>query len=1102
MLPRWSRLWALLCLFLVIQLVSADSFRIARRQDEKTSIKTTAVETGTDSESKTEERKSTKTTDASAKSTEETATGEGETSVTETTTTETNSAKHSATATATSNGKLDNSTYLNATIPAGQLPLQPRITPGWGIAGIIMLLSGIAYALIGIKNKWIHTFFSTAYVAALGVAVLIVYVMDDSVSDALQGGYVAAVVISGCGFGAASIMFRELLEGLGCALGGFCVSMWLLCLVSGGLLKSVAPRAIFIACFTVGGFAFYFSRYTRDWALIFTIAFSGSTVTVLGIDCFSRAGLKEFWAWIWDLNEDLFPLGGQATYPVTKGIRVETAAIIIIFMMGVISQIKLWKIVREQREKRAEDLAEGQRNLREEEEIVGRDIERANARERRQWERTYGSGEVSPTLSRNSENGDEVSEKRLRSSHTGSSQRQSSIEVIEMTDLADTQRTPKPATTSILMANEQDKDARVTVRVALDDFPRAPSVRENNDKAAVAPSDDQTSTFIGSEDERRAPAPQSSAPKVVPLPFIVPVADDTISEADRSSVATFADDDDGHLPTLGHRRSLAQRLSHLSHGSAELLRSFSHRSSRHDGGDFEEDHNGSTEDLVAPGPRPRDDDDGSMAATVDDESVSAGDRRSLPVSDIPKSIEITAELSDRGMLSPPLGEQAKLQDVDTKSTGNHSRADPSEDHASEGQARTKSAVSATSTRVSLTKDRLPRSLSRVALSYRTNEWAKHLSSADAPHLEEIRIIEPQTQEPAAPVFVEELQKSADEGTPAPALTRSDPQVSNMSYSVHKRATKQNVPAALAILTGDSQNRSPGTTPTSGGMPRSTSTGLRRTSGGFEPIAEERDTHLQATTIPEEAGYLRSSSISPPTHLTNAHRSITPGLVSYSSPQTLLGQREMVVKNKSQGNLAASTSDLNLYRASSDVGSLNNYPMYAAAVGADADDLPLSQRKQLMRQNSLNPMSSTPSLARLSGGHEASGADKPFDSHQPQRVSTVTNSAAREAALSHFRQSVAHDLRSGTPVINNTGRETPFTPNSLLGGGREVEVQRNIDMGRNILMGQKEAEAQRRETEQRQKEWNDRVFDERMRNGDLLEVHREAMRKMQRHAKDQ
>ncbi|KAH7162464.1 hypothetical protein B0J13DRAFT_536087 [Dactylonectria estremocensis] len=968
-----------------------------------------------------------------------------------------------------------------------------------------MLLTGLTYGLIGIKNTWIHTFFSTAYVGALGVSVLIVYVMSENVSNALQGGYVVAAVVSGCALGSASVFFRELLEGLGCALGGFCVSMWLMCLVPGGLLKQVAAKAIFISCFTLAGFVFYCSRYTRDWALIVMIAFTGATVTVLGIDCFSRAGLKEFWAWVWDLNDNLFPLGADS-YPVTKGIRVETAAVIIIFLISIISQIKLWKIVREQREKRAEETAEGQRNLQEEEENVGRNIEESNARERRQWERTYGNGEGSSTLSpRNSEGGDDVSEKKLRSSHTGSSKRQPSIEVIEMTDLAQPPPPPKPAAVN-LMASEHETDGRVTVRVAEDDFPPAPPVQEVNDKI----SDDRSSTFVGLEDDRRVSqmtgVSQSPAPKVVPLPFVVPDTDDARSEADRSSVATFADDDEGLPPTPGHRHSIVQRLSHLSRGSAEMLRSLSQRSSRHE--NFPQDLYRSTDELVIPGPKQHDD-DGSLAATIDDESISAGDRRSLASPQLPRSIEITAQLSDRGMLSPTLSEQPKTQDGDAKSDANHSRADRSEAHVSEVQTKPKSIASAASTRVRLTKESLPEGprLSRVTTSYRTNEWAKHLSTAENPAFEEIVISEPQIQESAAPVYVQELQKSAGQGTPPPAIARSDSQVSNMTYSAQNRGSKQNVPAALAILTGDIQNRSPSTTPTSAGMPRSSSMALRRTSGGFEPIAEERDAYVQATPIIEEVDHLRAQSTSPALHPADARRSLTPGIVSYSSPQTLIAQREMVLRNKSQGNLVASTSDLNLYRGSSDAGSLNNYAMYAAGVGADADDEPLSQRQERLMQerlmrnsNSLNPSASTPSLTRLSGGSDLNASRVPFDSHQPQRESSLPTQAARDAALSQFRQAVAHDLRAGTPVMNNPGREpSPFAPMSLL-GGRETEVQRNIEMGRNILMGQKEAEAQRREMEQRQKEWNDRAFDERMRSGDFLEVHREAMRKMQKHAK--
>ncbi|RSL90496.1 hypothetical protein CEP51_000730 [Fusarium floridanum] len=1123
---RWSRLWTLLCLLLVIQQVSGEIFRLAPRQDEEQPRKTTAIE----SDTKTRESEEPTKTEASVKKTEarETTSAEAESktgSVSVTTTESEGTETETADATSTS-GVLEeddgfNSTLYNATVPAGQLPITPVLTPGWGVAGTILLLTGIAHALVGIRNRMVHTFFSTAFSAALGVTVLIVYVMKPEVSDGLQGGYVVAVVLSGCLLGAASMFFREITEGLGCALGGFCVSMWLLCLVPGGLLGPVASKAIFIACFTLGGFVFYFSHYTRDWALILMISFSGATVTVIGIDAFSRAGLKEFWAYVWDLNDDLFPLGAD-TYPVTKGIRVETAAIIIIFLFGIVSQIKLWKVVREKREKKAEEEAEGQRNLREEEENVGRNIEAANARERRQWERVYGDGDIgSSTASRTSDDGEISTEKKHRDSQTDSSKRQSAsiVEVIEMTTMTDPEPPKKPAPVS-LMSAEQDMDGRVTVRVASDDIARPLS--QVDEKASTAHHDTLSVANESVVDRRvsqSSSAPRSPAPQVIPLPFTIPVAaddDDAISDAERSSVATFADDEDAEPPTPGHRQSLAKRLSRLSRGSMELLGNISHRSSRVLGEDHEHGHghSGSTEDLVIPRSRPRDD-DGSVAATVDDESLSAGDHRSLPGTEPPKSIEINAEFSgkdEHSKLSPTPSHQTKFLEVDTASSAaKRSKAEHSEEQASEALDKAKSATSGSSARVSLTKDRLPRSLSKVALSYRTNEWAKHLSNADAPVPDEIHIDVPRspavpTIETPAPVHVNELQKSANEGTPAPAIARSDSQVSSMSHSASRRSVRQNVPAALAILNGEGQNRSPGTTPTSAGVPRSASMGLRRTSNGIEPIAEERDAPSLTPPIPEGQA-VRSHSLSP-APMPDAQRSSTPGLVSYSSPQTLLGQREMYLRNKSQGNLLANPSEVSLnnpYRASSDAGSLHNYAMYAAGVGADVDDLPLSQRKQLMRQSSLNPSTSTPSLQRLSGGSGSGGigvnsSEAPFDSHQPKRVSTLPTSAEREARMANFRESVRQDRLAGAPVVNSTGRETPFTPMSLL-AGRETEVQRNVEMSRNILMSQKEAEAQRREMEQREKEWNDRAFDERMRSGDLLGIHREAMRKMQRHAKD-
>lgn len=128
---------------------------------------------------------------------------------------------------------------------------------------------------------------------------LIVYVMSPPVSEAMQGAYLVAIFFTGLVFGGLSLIFKELMEGLGCALGGFCLSMWILCLQSGGLFVMTSIKSAFISALIVASYALSFSRFTRPYALILTTAFSGATASVLGVDCFARVGLKEFWLYIW-----------------------------------------------------------------------------------------------------------------------------------------------------------------------------------------------------------------------------------------------------------------------------------------------------------------------------------------------------------------------------------------------------------------------------------------------------------------------------------------------------------------------------------------------------------------------------------------------------------------------------------------------------------------------------------------------------------------------------------------------------------------------------------------------------------------------------------
>ncbi|KAH8176217.1 hypothetical protein LIA77_04635 [Sarocladium implicatum] len=1131
MIPRLARVWALLCLALFLQHATAQSFRVAARQDaDTTSISVTRSDdeprptaTGSsrdekDEEDEDEKKNTSKTEEPSSTKASKSADATNESSKPTSTTIETN-------------GPLDDANFINSTIPEGQLPLKPELTPGFGVAGAVMLTTGIAYTLIGIKNRFVHTFFSSAYLAALGISVLIVYIMKVPVSDALQGGYVVAVILPACLLGGASVFFKELTEGFGCALGGFCVSMWLLCLVPGGLLKPVASKAIFISCFTLVGFAFYFSRYTRDWALILMISFAGATVSVLGIDCFSRAGLKEFWAWVWDLNDDLFPLGAN-TYPVTKGIRVETAAIVIIFLFGIISQIKLWRIVREQKEKRAADRAAERQDLEQQETDLGRQVEEMNARERRRWERVHGDGDASsPRSSRLSGSG---SEKRLRNSVAQSSKkRNSGVEVIELSDMSEPDQNQNQSQSQSQNQNrgpaplmeEQDKEGKVTIRVADDDTLPAPA--DDNEVLDEKTESRRVSRSASLANKRVSTVPSTTEPpEVIPLPFSVPLDDDARSRGDRSSVATFADEDGNETLAAPYRRSLAKRFSQ---SSGKLLRSFSQRSALSNVA-VPADHGDSSEDLVSPRlPPARGDDDGSVAATLD-ESVTDDERRlSEVLGDNKRSIEITAELSDRSpqladgensiMPTPEMQEgafataqsPAITNSPDPNKEGEGAKTAESLTPASE---RPKSVASEVSTPVNLTKDRLPRSLSRVALSYRTNEWAKHLSHADTPEPEQLEVApapagdkaaQDAAQEEAKPVDVEQLQQTAETGIPpAVTVTRSDSRASLGSQNQLgiKRLSKQSSRGAVDGNTTVEERRSSA----GPGVPRSASNNTLRRASNFQPIAEETSVPLRSPTIPEEYVTDVSTSSSPLNPMEPFRGAHIPGVVSYDSPQTLIGQREMYLRSRSQGNLHASpelSQGGSLTRTPSESGSLYNYPMYAAAV--DVDDMPLSQRKEMMRQSSMMSLTapSPKSISRMSFGSDTRSQN--FDSHQPKRDSTLPNQSDREARLASFRSSVAQDLRTGTPLLTASGRETPFasTHNVLAGsGGREAEVQRNIEMQRSIMLGQREAEGQQKEMARRQKEWADRAFDEKMRSGDLLEAHREAMRKMQRAAKDQ
>lgn len=1075
------------------------------------------------------------------------------------------------------------------TIADGELPLQPEITPGFGVAGFVLLVSGVAYALFAKRIKFLYCFFSVAFLAAIGVTVLILYLMDLPVSNAIQGAYVVAVIGTGAVAGGASYLFQDVLECLGCFLGGFCFSMWLLTLNSGGLLGSGgAGNIIFICAFSMAGLAFFFSRITREYFMIACSSFSGATATVIGIDCFSRAGLKEFWAWIWALNGNLFPLGAD-TYPLKRGIRVEQAVTFLIFIVGIISQMRLWRIIQERRARRDAARREREAARQEDDENVGRDVESKNALERRDWEAIYGEPKVASRMSVHTTNdsglGDEATEKGHRNSESATAvTRQSTIDEVEQIELAELSNDceihpgvpPNARTAAELVMAKDQQNGTVTVRVAADETeavatPDAVAVDEAAEVEQAQPPAKR------SAEDLRATTPVPG-PQVVPLPFKVPTMENDTKEADESSsIAGNADYNDERAETRSIESGKSSFVRRLSASSANLFRRLSQHSLSRQLEMAAKENSESREELVIPVRGDRD----SVAATFDDGSaVDDYDFAESPVRERPVSREIRAELADRSTNED--SEEKGPAQVEQKTSAKGKGKQKAESTiADETETRPGKSVHSetTSGPVSLTKAHLPGGLSKIALSYRTNEWAKHLSQAEAPAPEELNILEPveptarEVAERAAPVHVQELQKTAEDATPAPAKPRTVSLIAKAQASMQSSPGMQSV--NLTVPSGGAPVMSPASSLTSPNhltpLPSPVLDARRASSRAVNAIVEEdyledptRSASRQAAVRVAAAaleGHMNTrASPSPPQStgaLTFKPPPPVPGVVSYSSPQTLIGKRDRLLRAKNSALHPDSLRGSPVLQASgSDTSSTHNQGT-AAALGrasppessqpssrrtsgtygppmnatGDLDDLPLSQRKTIIRErrssmNSMRSNNQASGAARRSSFGYGMGS---VNASHASRRSDLPSQAVRESQLAGFRQSVQRGTSgtpSGIPLAGTAGQSgfgggyhsntgTPVggplinsvygIPGTSLGHLLpahqtqvwDSEVSRDLEVQRQFLMNQKAADSSRREKRREERERGNKRFETRMRtDGELIEAHREAMRRMQ------
>ena len=911
--------------------------------------------------------------------------------------------------------------------------------------------------------------------------VLIDYVMHPPVSDAIQGAYFVAVLLTGCIFGGGALIFKEITESLGCLLGGFCLGMWFLTLKSGGVVEGSTGVGILLAVFCIVGWLPFFSKYTRDYALIGSTSFSGSTALTLGIDCFSRSGYKEFWLYIWNLNSDLFPLNTN-TYPLTRGIRVEIAVIVIGTIVGVISQLKLWKVIRERRKQKEAIQLEEESRRDAVDEALGRHIQRQDAVAKQQWEKIYGDGAQRPISmvysvidsEGQSNRGSRVSVIRTKM-HSGLGSQSEVVEVRPANARHSSQNLHRQSTMSINAIPEQNEEHE-----------RSLYRRSAGDMSARSIGDDlEAQADTHGRSEGTAPHSEPS------LTFDGPTYPNTTN--DNSSVGTG---DPEPARKTNQRRSLQsffKRLSgyganpgsgpsspallNISQEALMMQQVAPHSRASSVAATLDEDHDKPDASRLSVffG-------ESSMppAIVVSPAAEPKGEEKRTSYFEVPPSPPAISAEFDPEELARPVAHGASLKVQNSESSlrsAAQTRSKKPEGLASPSEQT--SVENPTSSLTTSAVEAVPSQLSNVVLSYRTNEWAKHATTADAPVDEgSLNISDDDKDELPTRVELNPISSAKEEPQDGIEKTVEETDPAHVVDKSLAATSKPPKPHILPQHSDTREARSSGGSADSSSLPKKDleqnqpTVDLSRATSKTKPvISTERG--LRSSSTPVLGQSLVSSPIEEHAEMSFPESRPVTATPSPAGAAILSAQRQNLLRNESMKR-SQSQQDLSsrqsMVRSSSQLGQRTQRTTIRSptrpSTATENTDILYPGSGSVTPIQSLGQIISPPT--RIST----------YDSHQPIRQSTAPTQQQRVAMLADWRTSMRQDLG---PVENP----------------EQTMAERRADM-----LAQR-AMLKRSESQQSfMQASREGAMNQLMRRGDMQDAHRAALRKMQAKANEQ
>lgn len=749
------------------------------------------------------------------------------------------------------------------------------------------------------------------------------------------------------------------------------------------------------------------------------------------------------------------------------------------------SQIKIWKIVKERRDKKESERLEGE-NQRDERDLdIGRNINANNEQSRAQWEAFYGDNKDTAHLHPDSGMGTSVSSLKDRPSVS-----EREIGGVELNDMGmTTKRGSKKGKASVL------------VRVASEDeVARAPESQSGMDSENGG-WDKRSSKSVGTDSatasirDAQSDANAHAGPSIVPLPFS-PIVDSD-DHHDARSYHSSLESDAAAGKAVHERRGVPldklalQRINEQNPAPALPLLEDDRASSVAAIADDETINDFASAgrlSTVAPSVNlgklsPFDDKfqelDRSAPQTPGEQSVNELDDEALipPVPAVeplpPPAVEPLPPLA-QSERTPSSASKRPVEDVD----------DRTEYHEAEN------------TPIEIRKNRLPESMSKVAMVYRTNEWAKHIADAAQPDDEE----NPEPNEPGVQVDVGRPVEEPRRVDPEALLEKpSVPALNEMSRKSSTTPTSN--PYRQSKDVHGKVKRSSSATPVYAFSSSPASKPLQRQSSSNSVQQSRLQTRNSSAPLAQQP--LVESPIEEALANTTPYRNVSSplpdlerGVTPMPSNSNLLDERNRLLQRRTT---ATSFANLNVITPS-DSASARNVELTAEP---DSDNISLSERKQQIQQEDENltlsqrktlmqtgqlpsppttsdnrlrqqqrpyRTSSTPIAPGLARMTSTTNPHLIYDSHQPRRSNTVDTTRQNEM-LTQWRSSLQQQN------ANASANDLQMDPRQLHMSLRRQESYQDQ---------KKLKERQRRESQ----------MDAAMREGRLVSAHQMALRKMQ------